>query len=254
MKNSNNSAWFAFVPNLLTICNLCCGTVGIYFAFGYQIQMALLFMFAGAIFDFLDGFVARLLKVSGELGKQLDSLSDLVSFGLLPGVMVFSIQRQLLFSAVGSFDNFLFYHWLFLLIPILIPALSSLRLAKFNIDTRQTKSFIGFPTPANALFFASVSWTIVHGGDQLSAWLGQPFLIALLVVVFSLLLVSEIPLFALKFTSFKFSDNRFRFIFLGCSVVLLALLRIPGITAVIGLYIVLSLVDNRLKGKSSKDL
>jgi CDP-diacylglycerol--serine O-phosphatidyltransferase len=155
MNTTNQNKWYAFVPNMLTLFNLISGVKAIYFAFGNNIQTALLLMIVGGVFDFFDGFVARLLKVSGELGKQLDSLADLISFGLLPGVMVFTVQRELILNNAGGFNELSPLNWIYLISPILIPVFSAIRLGKFNIDTRQTSSFLGLPTPGNALFFAA---------------------------------------------------------------------------------------------------
>lgn len=244
MSSSTPSKWYAFVPNTITLFNLICGTIGIYFAFQYKIDIALYFMFAGALFDFFDGFSARLLKVSGELGKQLDSLADMVTFGVLPGAMIFSVQQKLLLEQVGTYPQFHIIQWAFLIIPVMIPAFSALRLAQFNIDTRQSHSFIGLPTPANALFFASVSWSIVYGQNLISSIASNPFTIFVLSIVFSLLLVANIPMFSLKFSSLKGKENIIRYVFLTCSLFLILILKISGFTAVVLLYNVLSILNN----------
>lgn len=243
MNTSNSNKWYAFVPNLITLLNLASGVVGVYFAFANEIQIALLLMVVGAIFDFFDGFAARILKVSGELGKQLDSLADLITFGLLPGVMVFAVQRELVFDSVGGFNQLSPLQWYYILVPILIPIFSALRLGKFNIDTRQTSSFIGVPTPANALFFASFMWSIQY--SDFSNLLAHPILIQGLVILFSILMISEIPLFALKFKNFKWKGNEIRFIFLAISLILLIWLQIPGISVIILIYILLSIITRK---------
>ena len=244
MSKTSSHKWYAFVPNLITLFNLICGIIAIYFAFQHKIEIALFIMFAGAFFDFIDGFTARLLKVSGELGKQLDSLADMVTFGLLPGIMIFSIQQNLLLEQAGSYQHFSIIQWIYLISPVLIPAFSALRLAKFNIDTRQSHSFIGLPTPANALFFASISWSVSYDNNILSSLFANPLVIAILSVIFSLLLISEIPMFSLKFSSLKGKENVIRYFFLVCSLFLILTLRISGITAVVLFYIVLSILSN----------
>lgn len=246
MKNNQlKTKWYAPVPNIITLCNLACGVVGTYFAFEGNIQMALILMISGAVFDFFDGFFARLLKVSGDLGKQLDSLSDLISFGLLPGVMVFAVQKSLIMGDTISFELLNIGQWITMTIPIFIPIMSAYRLAKFNIDTRQTSSFIGLPTPANALFFASLMWVFSYS-DRLQ-FIESPLIISILTAIFSILLITEIPLFALKFANFKWKDNEIRFIFLALSLVLLISFNIAGLPLIILLYIALSIGDNFIK-------
>ena len=247
MITTKKNRWFAFIPNLLTLLNLSCGTVALYFAFHNYIDVAIVLMLAGAFFDFTDGLVARILKVTGELGKQLDSLADLVTFGILPGVMIFSTQKNILFEWVGNYEQFTVLHWIILFSALLIPVLSALRLAKFNIDTRQTDSFIGLPTPANALFFASVVWTIANSQSSFALLIGNPFVLGVITLIFSLLLISEIPLFALKFKTLKAKENLFRYLFLLISLVVLISLKIPGVALIVLLYMVLSLIENAFR-------
>lgn len=232
--------WYAFFPNLLTILNLLSGAVAIYFALNNNIELAVILMFAGAIFDFFDGFVARLLKVSGELGKQLDSLADVVTFVVLPGAIVFSTQRFLV--AENSYENLSLLQWIFILSPLLIPAFSALRLAKFNIDTRQSKSFIVLPTSANALFFASLCYSITLPNNTIGEMADNPLVLFILTVIFSYLLVSPIPMFSLKFSSYGFKKNLATYLFLILSIVLIVFFTINAISAVIILYILISLV------------
>lgn len=232
----------AFIPNLFTLSNLVCGVLGIYFAFDNQLTTAFYLMLLAALFDFMDGFLARLLKVSGELGKQLDSLADLVTFGVLPGAMIFAIQGMLLNVEDGNFQHLNFLQWSMLISPMLVPLFSALRLAKFNIDTRQSEAFIGLPTPANALFMASLSINLIEESKLLPAFIFQPLSIAVIVVLFSLLLVSELTLFALKFKNFGWKGNEIRFLFLLLSLLIILLFRLPGITYIILLYLLLSFV------------
>ncbi len=197
-------------------------------------------MFAGAFFDFLDGFAARWLKVSGELGKQLDSLADVVTFGVLPGAIVFSTQRSLIPET--GFEQYSPLQWLFVLSPLIIPAFSALRLAKFNIDTRQSNSFIGLPTPANALFFASLCYSITLSESTIGDIAANPFVLFILTIVFSFLLVSPLPMFSLKFSSYGVKKNLVTYIFLFLSLILILLFTINALSAVILLYIMISVV------------
>ena len=251
MNKPTQNKWYAFVPNLLTMLNLICGVVAIYFAFTAEIKTALFLMLFGGLFDFFDGFAARLLKVSGELGKQLDSLADLITFGLLPGVMIFALQRELILEANSGFEHLSVLQWIYLVSPILIPVFSALRLAKFNIDTRQTNSFIGVPTPANAFFLASLAYTFFYSGGIISEWLANSWIILAITITFSLLLVSNLSMFALKFKSFGWKGNELRYVFLIMSLTLLITLNIQGFMAIILLYLLLSIVNSVLSQKKN---
>ncbi|HPR60406.1 MAG TPA: CDP-alcohol phosphatidyltransferase family protein, partial [Prolixibacteraceae bacterium] len=184
MVITEKNKWYAFVPNMVTIFNLLCGTCGLYFAFLHRIDIAISLMAAGALFDFADGFVARLLKVSGELGKQLDSLADVVTFGLLPGAMIFSVQHNIIAQEPGFTENFSAFQLIILISPLIIPALSALRLAKFNIDVRQSNEFLGLPTPANALFFGSIAYSASYINTPIAQLIGNSNLILALTLTF----------------------------------------------------------------------
>lgn len=221
------------IPNSLTLLNLLSGVIGISFVLNGNIQSGAFFIVLSAFFDFFDGFAARLLKVSGELGKQLDSLADMVSFGVLPGFIAFQTCQQLTDL-----------EWLPYL-TLIIPILSAYRLAKFNIDTRQSDRFIGVPTPANALFFSTLpflgeKWRFLDGILQ------NPWSWVILAWIFSILLVSEIPLIALKFKSFKPADNLFRYSLIGLGAILLLIFGIGGIPLIIVSYLILSLLENAI--------
>ena len=243
MTNQQPAKWYGFVPNLFTSLNLVCGVVGTYLVLNGKIQTAIILMFVAAVFDFFDGFLARLLKVSGELGKQLDSLADLISFGLVPGAMVFALQKNLIAEFVTP-ESMSLVQWFYILTPIMIPVFSALRLAKFNIDERQHTEFIGVPTPANALFLASLAWTLTYRPDGFLSVINNPMIISVIAIVFSLLLVSEVRLFALKFKSFSWGANKLRYVFLICSAAFIAVFQITGFMAVILLYIILSIGRN----------
>jgi len=203
----------------------------------------LLFIVIGAVFDFFDGMVARLLHVSSPVGKELDSLADDITFGFAPSAMVFSLLST--FHEPHSL--------VFPFLAFLMAAFSALRLAKFNLDERQGMGFIGLPTPANALFWGAL---IVGCGEWLttqqvlSPYL--PYLILLFVLISSYLLVSEIPMFALKFKHWGWNGNEIKYIFLLTSVVLLAIFQVIGIAIVIAWYVALSVSTNIFKKSEKK--
>ncbi|GHT23066.1 phosphatidylserine synthase [Bacteroidia bacterium] len=193
-----------------------------------------------AVFDFFDGFAARWLKACSAIGKDLDSLADMVSFGVAPA----SIMYGLLLGAVtqvGLSADIGECGWFVALSAFLIAAFSALRLAKFNIDTRQSESFIGVPTPAMALFICSMAF-IVQDVGIMAAIVSNIYVLLAIIVLFSLLMVSDLPLFSLKIKSFAWKANQIRYIFLTLSVGILAIFRWAGLAMVILLYIVLSIV------------
>lgn len=225
------------IPNAITCCNLLCGCMATGYAFQSRFAMAFAFIILGAVFDFFDGFTARLLHVSSSIGKELDSLADDITFGLAPATIAFSLITWI--NANGETN------WV-ALPAFLIAAFSALRLAKFNLDERQSHGFIGLPTPANALFWGALALQLCHA-DQ-PEWLTKEMLVgALLVgVIFSCwILVSEIPMFALKFKNFGWKGNEIRYSFIAVSAVLLALLGWGGFSAVIVLYVILSVATQR---------
>ena len=246
MTTQNKQKWYSFVPSFFTSMNLVCGVIATYLSFEGKINIALALMIIAALFDFIDGFVARLLKVSGDFGKELDSLADVISFGFVPGAMLFYIQK----SHIQDFHlgvELSFLQWIILLSTVLIPVFSSLRLSKFNIVERQKSEFIGLPTPANALFIAALSYTFVYQPEHWLSTLNNPLIIVAVIVVFSFLLVSEIPLFALKFKSFSLKGNAIRYIFIVLACFVLILFKIPGLSLVIVLYIVTSIITKLFK-------
>ena len=221
------------IPNTITCCNLVSGCIATYYAFQSNYLMALLFIIIGAVFDFFDGMTARLLHVSSPIGKELDSLADDITFGFAPSAIVFSYLCS--------------FHIHLLFIPFLafvMAAFSALRLAKFNLDERQALGFIGLPTPANALFWGSL---IVGLNDSSLFTLHSslPYLILLGTFISSYLLVSEIPMFALKFKTWGWKGNEVKYIFLLTCIPLLYLLGTLGIAAIIAWYVVLSVITNR---------
>jgi len=234
------------IPNTLTCCNLLSGCVATYFALQANFDLAFLFVIIGAVFDFFDGFAARLLHVTSAIGKELDSLADDITFGFAPAATLFAMLSKLLSPAnlPAEFpftDSPILQYVPF--IAFLVAAFSALRLAKFNLDERQTTSFIGLPTPANALFWCSLAAALDH-----SAWLtGEPWLAVVLIAGVLLscwLLVSEIPMFSLKFKNYGWRGNEIRYAFILCAAVLLCSLEWFGFSAVIVLYIFSSVMNN----------
>lgn len=227
------------IPNAITCLNLFTGCVAIYIAFQGNLEFAAYLVFVAAIFDFLDGMVARLLNAYSEIGKQLDSLADMVSFGVLPGVIMFKLMQQ---SANADPTTSIYEVELLPFSAFIIIIFSALRLAKFNIDTRQTTSFIGVPTPANTLFIAALP--LIIGNDQfnLSGYILNYYGLLVLSLILSYLLIAEIPLFALKFKNLSWKDNAVRFIFLLISIALLFILKFAAIPIIIILYVLLSVV------------
>ena len=229
------------IPNTITCCNLVSGCVATVFALSGDASMALLWIVIGAVFDFFDGMSARLLGVSSPIGKELDSLADDVTFGVAPSAIVFQWLAAQFATASFPLASYLPF------VAFVMAAFSALRLAKFNLDERQTNSFIGLPTPANALFWGAL---IVGIGDQLAALpYGVCGVIAMLFVS-SYLLVAELPLFALKFKHWGWSGNEVKYIFVLTSVALIvcSLLLgwgVVGIAAVIAWYVALSVATKK---------
>ena len=229
---------FRHLPNALTSGNLLCGCFGILFALRYQLEAAAYCVWLACLFDFLDGFAARLLNVSSPIGKELDSLADMVSFGVLPAMVMYSLLGSAVVDPPVAYAAFL------------IAIFSALRLAKFNIDERQTDSFIGVPTPANALFITS----LVFLPAPLDKWLSNPTFLVLITLVFSFLLVSPFELIALKFKNFSWRSNQVRFLFIGVSFLTLALLKQSSIPFIILFYILFSLLLDVFSSKKQKSV
>ncbi|MCQ2605330.1 MAG: CDP-alcohol phosphatidyltransferase family protein [Bacteroidales bacterium] len=239
------------IPNTLTICNLLCGVFSVVISTTQfkSLELAVALIFCGAVFDFFDGFSARLLKVASPIGKELDSLADLITFGFAPAAITSTLIFDSLYGGqLTDYDNISTYALALTFFPYIIVAFSALRLAKFNLDTRQAHSFIGLPTPANAIFFASFAFL---PDIDLEIF---PIILDALCLVFSLLLVSEIPMFSLKFQNYSWADNKIRFSFLICTVILLAIFKLQALTGIMVLYIVLSLVDDFVNKKTPDNL
>jgi CDP-diacylglycerol---serine O-phosphatidyltransferase len=221
------------IPNTLTLLNLFSGVAGIIWVLDGQLMFGAYFVFIAAGFDFLDGFVARLLKVQSEIGKELDSLADVVSFGVLPGIILFSLVKE------QSELEWLPY------LTLIVPMLSAYRLAKFNLDTRQTDQFIGLPTPANALFISTLPHLALEF-QSFGNWLTSPWIMVIVAWVFAILLILELPLIALKFKNFSFKDNKIRFTLIGLGIASFAWMQLAGIPLLILAYIALSILEQAI--------
>lgn len=236
------------IPNTITCLNLFSGCIASLLAIEGHLELAAAFVLIAAIFDFCDGLSARLLKAYSPMGKELDSLADMISFGFTPGVIALAYLKYAVLGDVHADFNpsDLETSQIFILLSaFIIPVFSGLRLAKFNIDTRQTESFIGVNTPTNAMFWASIP-LVLHFGNYpfLQEWLSNPLYIIIAIVITSLLLVSEIPMFALKVKNLSWKDNKIRYLFLMSLVLLAVLVKWLVIPLVIFVYILFSVIDN----------
>jgi CDP-diacylglycerol--serine O-phosphatidyltransferase len=270
------------IPNLFTAANMLCGFVSIILALFGRIDLAPLFILAAVVFDFLDGFIARKMNIQGELGKQLDSLADMVTFGIAPGIiMLVMIVIGIDFSALLSkesgtnFQNTELSYYAFIqiwdwiqaliygvpndfdasikylpFIALIIPFFAMFRLAKFNLDKRQSERFRGVPTPLNTIFFLFFP---LYFSFNLNQWEHQEnwilmlfdcYTLSVITVLFSVLMVTDIPLISLKFKTWTWNENKFRYILVGSSLIIIPLFWIWAILIIVFLYLLLSLIEN----------
>ena len=233
------------VPNTITLLNLFCGCIAMVFALNKEFEMAFYFVSLGIFLDFFDGFFARLFQVSSPLGLQLDSLADMVTSGVVPGIVMYQLM--------GSSSGYPKLGWIvepFPFVGFLITLGSCYRLANFNIDTRQTDSFIGLPTPANALFILSLP-LVLRNLDSFFVLelLTNPFVLIGITLLSVYMLNAEIPLFSLKIKQMSMKKNALQIGFLLSSLVLIASFHYAGIPLVIVLYVLLSVITNVLASK-----
>ncbi len=227
----------AFAPNFITLLNLLSGGIAVIFAVKGDLSTAALFVFFGIFFDFFDGFLARKLNVSSEMGLQLDSLADLVTSGLAPALVLVNLIEL---SILPSQDANCFLPYLGLLVLLC----SAYRLAKFNISTEQSQFFIGLPTPANALLIMSLPLILDYqNSDSYNALILNPFFLVVVTLLSSFLLNAPVKLIALKFKTWNFSENASKYILIIFSLVGLILFKFAGIPLIIIFYIILSLVN-----------
>lgn len=230
------------IPNTITLLNLFCGCIAVVFVSELKFEMAFFFVSLGIFLDFFDGFFARLFKVSGELGLQLDSLADMVTSGVVPGFVMFWMLKE---SQDPSAPNQIIPY-----LGFIITLGSCYRLANFNIDTRQTDSFIGLPTPANALFIISLPLVLANSDSLIILEILSNQWVLLAITLFSaFILNAEIPLFSLKIKDFNFKKNALQIVFLSLCVLLLIFLHYLAIPLIIITYVLLSVINNKFLKK-----
>jgi CDP-diacylglycerol--serine O-phosphatidyltransferase len=240
------SSLFFWVPNAITSLNLVCGSLAVFFAVDGQLGWAAVFILMAAVFDFMDGFAARLLHAYSAIGKELDSLADLVSFGLAPAAMIFTMIELTFFGKNQPIHEIQasWSQWILLYSSLVVPVAGAFRLAKFNTDDRQSESFLGMPIPANAIFFASLGLILDLGTNETvkSIILNKNVLMSCIFIC-SFLMVSELPMFSMKFKNLKLKENGIRFLFLGVTLLMLVTLQIYALPLIITWYVLLSVIS-----------
>ncbi len=242
--------YFRWVPNFITSLNILSGCMAVFFGADGQLGWAAIFIFAAAVFDFFDGFSARLLHAYSPIGKDLDSLADVISFGLAPATIVFSMLELSLFGKnqpIFEIEATL-TQWVLLFSAMLIPVAGAFRLAKFNNDTRQSESFIGLPIPGNAFFFASLALLIEVGTQaQITQLILKPYLLLTAIITSSYLMVSEIPMFSMKVKNLKWANNQVRYLFVAGILLLAIFLKFYALPLIIIWYVLLSVISRAVK-------
>lgn len=223
------------IPNLFTLANLFCGCFAVVLSCEGALKWTTYLVGIACVFDFFDGMMARLLKIKSEIGKQLDSLADMVTFGLVPGIILFHLLNVSCNTHIPDLNPIAY-------LGFSVTLFSAVRLANFNIDTRQTNSFIGLPTPANAIFICSLIY--VMEVDPFKEMIANTYVLLTITLICSALLVAQLPLFALKFKSFSWTGNKIRYIFLLLSIILFIILKAIAIPLIIILYVLISLINN----------
>ncbi|MCD6354543.1 MAG: CDP-alcohol phosphatidyltransferase family protein [Prolixibacteraceae bacterium] len=240
------------IPNFITTLNLVSGTLSVIFAIDGHLIWAGVFICVAAVFDFLDGFTARLLNAHSEIGKQLDSLSDLISFGLAPGTILFTLLEFSLFGENQPIYeiNAQWYEWLILLSSFLLPAFGAIRLARFNLATGNEPFFRGLPIPANGLLWASFGLMLQFPGhEELFKIIFTTKNLLFFEILTASLMVSNLPMFTLKIKSLKISENWYRYLFLLIALLLFSFFNVYGLALTIGVYILLNFIFYLLKVK-----
>jgi CDP-diacylglycerol--serine O-phosphatidyltransferase len=235
------------IPNIFTLGNLLCGTLATVFAVGGYFEMTALFVVLGVFLDFFDGFFARIFNVSGELGKQLDSLADMVTSGVVPGIVLFILlgnNQQIPYEINTEFKVSMGLP----LIGLLVTLAACYRLAKFNLDTRQSQSFIGLPTPAMSLFIVSLPLVQMHSDiDFVKDLICNNYFLIGITILFSFLMNSEFHLFSLKFKNYGVKENLFKYILILFSIILLITIEYLAVPVIIISYVILSMLKNMKK-------
>ncbi len=241
-----NPALRTALPNVITASNLFCGTLALIMVWQHNLYAVLGLLAAALALDFADGMVARVLKVSSPVGKELDSLADVVSFGVVPGMIMARLIRE---ASGGMFPDPLMWipgqDWLWMT-GLLIPIFSALRLARFNLDHRQEEAFFGLPTPSNTMFVLGL-WMLIESPSLLwQTWLGNPWVLTTLTLLFCWLLIAEVRLLSLKFHNLGWKGNELRYLLVGGSLIFLFVMGWAGLSFIILYYLALSLANNLL--------
>ncbi len=240
-----------YIPNLITLLNLTTGLIAILFATQNQLEHAAYFVFFGIFLDFFDGFIARILDRESEIGVQLDSLADMVTSGVVPGIVMFQLlhKSDADWEMIDYLSNFKEINYLPFL-ALIIPLAAAYRLAKFNVDDRQDHDFIGLPTPAMTLFVISLPLISIYGKEWAVNMVNGTYFLVVTTILGSILMNSELSLFSLKFSNFSLKDNLVKYLFLILALLLIVLLKISAIPIIIILYIILSMANNLLEKKT----
>lgn len=228
------------IPNTLTILNLLCGILSVISSFENHLIFSSVFIYAGFIFDYLDGFLARLLKAQTNIGKELDSLSDLVTFGVAPAIIIFSLMKKV-FVYEYLPDKIKTSEIICFLLPLLIIVFSAIRLAKFNIDDKQKENFIGLPTPANAFFIAWLPVMLHNLKLEIFYMILNINFLVFISIFNSLLLVSPFPFFSFKFKNYKIKNNKLRYLFIIFSIITFILIPIYSIPLIFIAYVTIGI-------------
>ncbi len=237
MINNQKSQIIRLIPHLFTSTNVICGGLSIFFILTSQPYTVLILLIISLLADFLDGFVARVLGVPSELGKELDSLADVISFGLVPAIILTTLFVESISGSPFSLDNIEFWQ----LCPMVLVAFAAFRLAKFNIDTRQTDAFIGLNTPAATMFVLGIWLDKLVGNNGLS-FIHEPWIIFILSIGLGVLMVSEVRFFSLKIKDLSWNKNAYRYILVGLSVLWIFMFKFVALSLIIITYFVLSLL------------
>lgn len=238
------------IPNLITSLNVLSGTLSIFMVMYNRIEWAAYLILLAMVFDFFDGLAARALHVKSEIGKELDSLADVVSFGVAPAMLAHYLIKLTLFGGQAEqvdIQTLSGMQQVLLFSPLLIPAFSAYRLAKFNLDVRQSVSFIGMPTPANALFWVSLIFGSFLMPDLYLRLFGNAWTLACCVSILSVLLICELPMFSLKITGFGWKENKIRYTYFICLILLAVFFKGAMIMFIIPLYLLFSILGALFK-------
>ena len=237
----------SIIPNSLTALNLFCGCLAVLSFLNHFYYLGIVLVFVASIADFFDGFAARLLNVQSELGKELDSLADMISFGFVPGTILYSAFLKN--SNFSSFTELIENQYYLPFSGFILTIFSGLRLAKFNIDKRQSNSFIGLPTPASTLFFLTIPliWIYEKDNEFVNNLISNNNILLIFTLLFSYLLIAELPLIALKFKGFNLKDNIFRYVLILLGIVTITTLGNLSIPVILALYLIISFIENVFK-------